>query len=45
MSVVVNVMVSLLSLMSPPPSLCSLSERTVVNLCTFCAFALISACV
>ena len=31
MSVVVNVM---LSLMSPPPSLCNLSLRTVVKLCT-----------
>ena len=36
MSVVVNVMVSLTSVMSPPHALCNLSVRTVVNLCTFC---------
>ena len=34
MSVVVNVMLSLMSVMSPPPVLCNLSLRTVVNLCT-----------
>ena len=32
MTVVVNVMLSLISVMSPPPSLCNLSERTVVKL-------------
>ena len=34
MSVVVNVMLSLMSVMSPPPALCKLSARTVVKLCT-----------
>ena len=34
MSVVVNVMLSLMSVMSPPPALCNLSVRTVVKLCT-----------
>ena len=34
MSVVVNVMLSLMSVMSPPPALCNLSLRTVVMLCT-----------
>ena len=34
MSVVVNVMLSLMSVMSPPPVLCNLSLRTVVKLCT-----------
>ena len=34
MSVVVNVMLSLISVMSPPPALCNLSLRTVVKLCT-----------
>ena len=34
MSVVVNVMLSLMSsVMSPPPSLCNLSVRTAVKLC------------
>ena len=33
-SVVVNVMFSLMSVMSPPPALCNLSLRTVVKLCT-----------
>ena len=33
MSVVVNVMLSLMSVMSPPPALCNLSLRTVVRLC------------
>ena len=33
MSVVVNVMLSLRSVMSPPPVLCNLSLRTVVKLC------------
>ena len=31
MSVVVNVMLSLMSVMSPPPALCNISERTVVK--------------
>ena len=34
MSVVVNVMLFLMSVMSPPPALCNLSARTVVKLCT-----------
>ena len=34
MSVVVNVMLSLMSVMSPPPGLCNISLRTVVKLCT-----------
>ena len=34
MSVVVNVMLSLMSVMSPPPALCNLSLCTVVKLCT-----------
>ena len=38
--VVVNVMLSLMSVMSPPPALCNLSVRTVVKLCTLGAFAL-----
>ena len=33
--IVVNVMLSLMSVMSPPPALCNLSLRTVVKLCTF----------
>ena len=40
MSVVVNVMMSLMSIMSPPPALCNLSARTVVKLCTLGVFAL-----
>ena len=40
MSVVVNVMLSLMSIMSPPPALCNLSARTVVKLCTLGVFAL-----
>ena len=40
MSVVVNVMVSLMSVMSPPPAFCNLSVRTVVKLCTFGVCAL-----
>ena len=31
MSVVVNVMLSLIRVMSPPPAMCNLSERTVVK--------------
>ena len=34
MSVVVNVMLSLMSVTSLPPALCNLSLRTVVKLCT-----------
>ena len=37
---VVNVMLSLMSVMSPPPALCNLSARTVVKLCTLDVFAL-----
>ena len=33
MSVVVNVMLSLISVMSPPPALCNLLVRTAVKLC------------
>ena len=33
MSVVVNVMLSLMSVMRPPPALCNLSVRIVVKLC------------
>ena len=39
-SLVVNVMLSLMSVMSPSPALCNLSVRTVVKLCTLGAFAL-----
>ena len=39
MSVVVNVM-SLMSVMSPPPALCNLSVRTDVKLCIFGVLAL-----
>ena len=35
MSVVVNVMLSLMIVMSPPPALCNLSVRTDVKLCSF----------
>ena len=35
MSVVVNVMLSLMSVMSPPPVVCNLSVRTDVKLCIF----------
>ena len=40
MSVVVNVMLSLMSVVSPPPALCNLSARKVVKLCTLGVFAL-----
>ena len=40
MSVVLNVMLSLMSVMSPPPALCNLSVRTDVKLCIFCVLAL-----
>ena len=33
-----DVMLSLMSEMSPPPALCNLSARTVVRLCTFGCF-------
>ena len=55
MSVVVNRMLSLMSVVSPPPALCNLSARTVVKLYTLGLFSLgvslvsiivmISACV
>ena len=37
---VVNDMVSLLSVMSTPPALCNLLVRTVVKLCTLSVLAL-----
>ena len=40
MSVVVNVMLSLTSVMSPPPVLCDLSVRTVVKLFTLVVLVL-----
>ena len=40
MSVVVNVMLSLMSVMSTPIALCDLSVRMVVKLCTLGVFAL-----
>ena len=40
MSVVVNEMLSLMTVMSPHPALCNLSARTVVKLCTLGVFAL-----
>ena len=40
MSVVVNVMLSLTSVMSIPPALCDLSVCTVVKLCTVGIFTL-----
>ena len=38
MSVVVNVMLSLMSVMSPPPALCNLSVRTAVKVMYFGCF-------
>ena len=35
MSVVVNVMLSLINVISPPPALCNISVRTAVKLCIF----------
>ena len=35
MYIVVNVMLSLISVMSPPPAMYNLSARTVVKLCNF----------
>ena len=40
MSVVVNVMLSLMSVMNPTPALCNLLVRTVVKLCTLGVLAL-----
>ena len=40
MSVVVHVMLSLMSVMIPPPALCNISLRTVVKLCTLGVLAL-----
>ena len=40
MSVVVNVMLSLMSVMNPSPAMCNISVRTVVKLCTLGVFAL-----
>ena len=40
MSVVVNVMLSLISVRSPPPALYNLSLFTVVKLCTLGVFTL-----
>ena len=37
--VVVNVMLSLMIVMSPPPALCNISVRTVVKLCMSSAYA------
>ena len=49
MSVVLNVKLSLMSVMSLPPALCNLSVRTAVKLCIFgvlvLGVSLISACV
>ena len=40
MSVVGNVTLSLMSVMSPPPALCNPSVRTAVKLCIFGVLAL-----
>ena len=40
MSMVVNVMLSLMSVISPSPALCNLSVHTVVKLCILGVFAL-----
>ena len=40
MYVLVNVMLSLISVMSQPAALCNLLVRTVVKLCTLGVFAL-----
>ena len=40
MSVVVNVMLSLMRVMSPLPALCNLSVRTAVKLCSLGILAL-----
>ena len=39
-SVVVNVMLSLMRVMSPPPALCNLLVRTAVKLCILGVLAL-----
>ena len=39
-TVVVNVMLSLMSVMSPPSALCNLSVRTAVKLCSLGVLAL-----
>ena len=39
-SVIVNVMLPRMSVISPPPALCNLSVRTVVKLCTLGVFVL-----
>ena len=39
-SVIVNVMLYLMSVMSPPPALCNLSARTVVKFCSLGVFTL-----
>ena len=39
MSVVVNVMLSLMNVVSPPLALCNLTARTVMKLCTLDVFA------
>ena len=40
LSVVVNAMLYIMSVISPPPALCYQSVRTVVNMCTSGVFAL-----
>ena len=45
MSVVVNVMLSRMSVMSPPPALCNISAHMVVKLCTLGVFALTASLV
>ena len=40
MYVVMNVVLSLMSVMSPPSALCNLLARTVVKLCAFVVFSL-----
>ena len=40
MSVIVNVMLSLISVMNPPTALSNLSGRTVVKLYNLCVFAI-----
>ena len=42
MSVVVNVHLSLISVMSPPPALCNISALTVAKLCTLLWVSLVS---
>ena len=40
MSVEVNVMLYIMSVMSPPPALCNISAHTMVKTCTLGVFAL-----